>query len=170
MESIPIEIERKFIVKKPDPEKMKKEENYTSSEILQIYLSSAPGVTHRIRMRDFGERVSYTETVKRRIDRISSYEDEREISKEEFEMLRTRQRQGTNPVHKVRHTFVYHGKTFELDVYPKWRRTCIMEIELRDRSERVDMPPFIEIVKEVTGDKFYSNANMSASFPKECGD
>ena len=41
--------------------------------------------------------------------------------------------------------------------------------EIEKAFNEVD-PEFIEIVKEVTGDKFYSNANMSASFPKECGD
>ena len=167
MQNPPIEIERKYIVRKPNESEISLADGYSRSEILQIYLNSPPGVTHRIRMRKFDNGTSYTETVKRRIDRISAYEDEHEISEEEFKLLRKNKKQRTRPVNKVRHTFSYLGKTFELDVYPHWRRTCIMEVELSDRSEPVALPPFIRVIKEVTGDKCYSNASMSREFPKE---
>lgn len=167
MSQIPIEIERKYIIKKPDLDKLSLLDGYSKSEILQIYLVSEPGVTHRIRMRSSGSVVTYTETEKKRIDRISAYEDEREISGEEFERLKRLQRQGTRAVHKIRYTFTYNGKTFEIDEYPRWRKTCLMEIELKTRDEKVDLPPYIEIMQEVTGNKSYSNASMSRKFPDE---
>ena len=168
MSCIPIEIERKYIIKKPTENKLSELSGYTKSEILQIYLDSEVGITHRIRMRKRDGRAIYTETVKQRIDRISAYEDEHEITEEKFNELRKLQRRGTKAVHKVRYTFAYHGKTFEVDEYPKWRKTCIMEIELNSRDEKIDFPPYIEVIKEVTGNKSYSNASMSHSFPKEC--
>ena len=168
MSCIPIEIERKYIIKKPIEDKLAELSGYTKSEILQIYLDSEVGITHRIRMRKRDDCVIYTETVKRRIDRISAYEDEHEITEERFQQLSKLQRRGTKAVHKVRYTFTYHGKTFEIDEYPKWRKTCIMEIELDSRDEKIDLPPYIEIIKEVTGNKSYSNASMSHSFPREC--
>ncbi len=167
MSTIPIEIERKYIIKKPCPEKLSELDGYSKSEILQIYLASAPGITHRIRMRKCDESVIYTETVKRRIDRISAYEDEHEITAERFHELEKRQRQGTRAVHKNRYTFQYYGKLFEIDEYPRWRKTCIMEIELNSRDEEIHLPPYIEVIKEVTGNKSYSNASMSRAFPKE---
>ena len=167
MSDTPIEIERKYIIKKPEADELSVLEGYSKSEILQIYLAADAGVTHRIRMRKRDGCVTYTETVKRRIDRISSYEDEREITEAEFFKLKKLQRQGTRPVNKTRYTFSYLGKTFEIDEYPKWRKTCIMEIELNSRCEEVKIPPYIEVIEEVTGNKHYSNASMSKSFPDE---
>ena len=167
MSTIPIEIERKYIIKKPCQEKLSEIDGYTKSEILQIYLASPAGLTHRIRMRKCADAVTYTETVKRRIDRISAYEDEHEITEERFRELEKRQRKGTRAVHKIRYTFRYNGKNFEIDEYPRWRKTCLMEIELDSREEEIDIPPYIEVIKEVTGNKSYSNASMSVSFPRE---
>ena len=76
-------------------------------------------------------------------------------------------KQGTAPVIKDRHTFSYLGQLFEIDIYPQWSKTAIMETELDDKEKEVEMPPFIKIVREVTGVRGYSNAAMSASFPKE---
>ena len=167
MSAIPIEIERKYIIKKPRIDRLSTLDGYSKSEILQIYLTSDIGVTHRIRRRKCADRVTYTETVKRRIDRISAYEDEREITEAEFQELKKLQKQGTRAVNKIRYTFGYYGKIFEIDEYPKWRKTCIMEIELASKDERIKLPPYIEIIKEVTGNKSYSNASMSHSFPDE---
>ena len=45
--------------------------------------------------------------------------------------------------------------------------TAIMETELDSREKQVKIPSFIEILREVTGDKAYSNAGMSRRFPEE---
>ena len=42
-----------------------------------------------------------------------------------------------------------------------------MEIELEKREESVEIPDFIEIIRDVTGDKAYSNAAMARAFPTE---
>ena len=42
-----------------------------------------------------------------------------------------------------------------------------METELESRDTEVLMPDFLSIVREVTGNKLYSNASMARSFPKE---
>lgn len=162
-----IEIERKYVIMKPDIGKMREMEEYTASEILQIYLESEAGTTHRIRSRKREELTVYTETVKIRIDRLSSIEKEREITPEEFSSLSEGIRQGSLPIKKVRHTFRYNGQLFEIDFYPQWEYTAIMETELNSRTEEVVMPPFISIVREVSGEKPYSNSSMSNSFPKE---
>ena len=162
-----IEIERKFVIEKPDLLLIEKVCGYTKSEILQIYLDSDPGQTRRIRKRTFGEGTFYSETRKIRIDKMSATEIERSISEEEFLRLSEMRRSGTAPVNKVRHTFPYRGHTFEIDVYPQWKKSSIMEVELEDEKESVELPPFVKIVREVTGNKEYSNASMSRSFPKE---
>lgn len=162
-----IETERKYIIKLPDFEVLKREAEYTSSDITQIYLASNSGITHRVRARIYPDKTVYTETKKVRISPISAVEDEREISAEEYETLAKNIKRGTNPVRKTRHTFVYSGQLFEIDVYPSWKCTAIMETELDDPKKQAKMPPFIRIVREVTGNKNYSNASMSRVFPTE---
>ena len=163
-----IEIERKYIIEKPSWGKIALADGYTESHITQIYLNSDPGITHRIRKRCYSDgRVEYTETRKIRIDKISSIEDEREISKEEFLSLASNLRHGSAPLEKIRRTFSYLGNVIEIDEYPEWQRTCIMETELGERDECVELPDFIRIVKEVTGEKQYSNSSMSNRFPDE---
>lgn len=163
----PVEIERKYVILIPAEADLSAQQGYTSSEIRQTYLKSEPGVTRRVRMRSYAERTVYTETKKIRIDKISSFEDEREICEAEYLELIKLRADGTVTLTKTRHTFVYLGKTFEIDVYPEWHRSCIMETELESREERVAMPEFIRVLVEVTGDKKYSNASMSHSFPAE---
>ena len=162
-----LEIERKYIIEKPSIERMMAEDSYTSSEIVQIYLASPKGITRRIRSRRYDDGTRYFETSKIRVDKISSREYEREIDREEFDRLSAEIAEGSRPIVKVRHTFDYKGQTFEIDVYPEWERTCVMETELPSRESKVEMPDFIRILAEVTGDKRYSNAAMSRSFPEE---
>ena len=162
-----IEIERKYILVKPEIKALQSAENFTQSEIVQIYLASDEGVTHRVRSGSAEGRVLYTETIKRRIDKMSCDEREREISEEEFAFLSKKIAEGTRPIIKKRYTFEFCGQIFEIDVYPEWDKTAIMETELESREQTVGMPEFITIVREVTGDKAYSNASMSRIFPKE---
>ncbi len=162
-----IEIERKYVIAMPDVDTMSAAEGYTSSDIVQIYLESAPHITHRVRSRTMNGITKYTETKKVRISGMSAYEDERQISENEFLTLRQSIAPGTTPVIKTRHTFVYHGQLFEVDIYPNWHSTAIMETELPSEDTITDIPPFIRIIKEVTGIKAYSNASMSREFPDE---
>ena len=162
-----VEIERKYIIYMPCIEELTSYPSYTVSRITQTYIESAEDVTHRVRERVFSDHTQYTETKKIRIDRMSTHELEREIGFGEYSELLARIKSGTTPVHKTRHTFEYLGKTIEIDIYPGWLRTAIMETELEDREEMVEFPDFIKIIREVTGDRRYSNAAMSISFPEE---
>ena len=162
-----LEIERKYIIKMPNFDTLAAAENYTKSDITQIYLASEKGETHRIRRRAYSEKISFFETRKNRIDEMSVTEIEGEISEEKYTELSRLIADGTRPVIKTRHTFIYKGQLFEIDVYPEWVSTAIMETELESREEAVEFPSFIEIIREVTGDKAYSNAAMSRTFPAE---
>ena len=162
-----LEIERKYVIKMPSSEQMSVMEGYVATPISQIYLPSADGETRRVRRRIYPDRTVYIETRKIRVDSMSSTEIEREISREEFLSLASSPLSGTIPVEKVRHSFAYRGQLFEIDIYPQWIRTAIMETELPSRETEVEMPAFINIIKEVTGIKAYSNASMSRVFPEE---
>ena len=162
-----IETEYKFIIQKPDSELMRAMPDYTESNITQIYLTSE-NTTHRVRRREYADgSVIYTENKKVRISKMSSTEFEREISEREYTELSDNIEAGATPLFKTRKTFSYRGKTFELDYYEPWKRSCIMEIELESEDEAVDFPPFIKILRDVTGNKIYSNHSMAHRFPEE---
>lgn len=162
-----VEIERKYIIAKPSLDYISTLDGYTASAITQTYLLSDAGVSSRVRRREFESGVIYTETKKIRIDGMSAIEDEREISESEYRMLLSCRDTSLNPIHKVRYTFTNEGKTFEVDVYPEWKSTAIMEIELDEYDEKFTVPGFIKIIKEVTGERRYSNHSMAKSFPEE---
>lgn len=162
-----IEIERKYIIEMPKDDLLSSLPCQKRSSIVQIYLASHDGVTRRIRSRKYESGIRYFETVKRRIDKISAYEDEKEISKSEFNEKSKEIKEGTTPIIKDRIEFSYSGKVFEIDIYPAWSNTAIMEVELNSAEEEVKIPDFIKIIKEVTGERKYSNAAMSENFPAE---
>ena len=164
---IPVEIERKYVISLPNVAILTAQSGYTVSEIEQTYLESEPAVTHRVRARRRKDKTVYTETKKVRIDRMSVFEDEHEIDECDYKALLLKKAQGTVTLHKTRHTFEYKGQLFEVDVYPEWTRSAVLETELATRETEVEFPDFITVIKEVTGDKKYSNASMSHSFPDE---
>lgn len=156
-----IETEHKYIIKMPSLEALSEMAGYYSDDIVQIYIPSEIGATHRIRSRRGRGRVIYTETEKIRIDKMSSVENEREIGESEFIALSKTMLEGTRPVVKTRHTFEYRAQIFEVDVYPEWDKFAIMEAEVQDARVTFDIPDAIEVVREVTGDGRYSNASIS---------
>ena len=161
-----IETERKYVILIPDRSLLVTMPNFTESEITQIYLEDEKA-THRVRKRSYFDRVEYTENVKLRIGKLSSAEREEEITQERFNILSKHIQTGTHPVIKRRSTFEYGGRILEIDVYPEWKSTCIMEIELESEDEVPSLPDFIRVVKEVTADRRFSNHSMSKSFPEE---
>ena len=56
------------------------------------------------------------------------------------------------------------GLKFELDVFENTEETgyAIMEAELPEESAEVRFPDFLEIVREVTEDEYYTNRNFAS--------
>ena len=162
-----LEIERKYIIAMPDIALLSVMPDYTVSEITQIYLSSPAGMTHRIRRREYADACKYTETVKIRLNNTTCNESEGGIDKSRFDELAKSIRENTRPIIQTRHTLSYEGFTVEIDVYPEWKSTAIMEIELDSEDLTPAIPPFIRILREVTGNREYSNAALSQFFPEE---
>lgn len=162
-----LEIERKYIIEMPDAAVLSTMQGYTVSEITQIYLSSPVGVTHRIRRREYKGACEHTETLKVRINKTTCNESEGAIDPSRFAELSMNIKENTRPIIKTRHTFSFCGFTVEIDVYPEWKNTAIMEIELDREDITPEVPPFIRILREVTGIREYSNAAMSHAFPPE---
>ena len=162
-----VEIERKYIIVLPNFDTVREMSGYKSYDITQVYMPTVDGVSHIIRKIVLNGEVKYTETKKRRIDAMSAYEDECEISEEKFLRLLDLRDNFLNVISKRRHVFDYLGQKFEIDVYPQWIRSCILETELQSREIFAEMPNFIKVIKEVTGERRYSNHSMAKEFPPE---
>lgn len=160
------ECERKFLVGYPDIKAMEASPFCASSHIVQTYLLSEPSVTERVRMRECGGNTVYTHTVKRRIDRQTSEELEREIGREEYLRLVARADTERTPIEKTRWCILYCGKYFELDIYPFWDDRATVELESTEVNDtEIDFPPYFRVMREVTNDVRYKNARLAAEVP-----
>ena len=162
-----LEIERKYIIAMPDMTALSAMEGYFSRDITQTYLRAPAGVTARVRCSVTDGIPTYTHTEKIRLNAMISDERERVIGEEEYRELLQRRLPDSRPVCKTRHTFRYRGQNFEVDVYPAWRRTAILETELSDPALTVSFPACLRVLREVTGNRAYSNASMARAFPPE---
>ena len=157
------EIERKYLVAMPDRKLL---DSFERSDIVQIYLKGEKGTTERVRKRTGSAGCVYTHTIKRKVSNIRRMEDEQEIDVSRYEQLLERADPGHRVVEKSRYCFRYAGQLWELDVYPFWSDKAIMEIELTDEAQKVDLPPFIKVIREVSDDRRYTNAAISQSIPE----
>lgn len=160
-----MEIERKFLIVYPDAEVLA---GCEMSEITQTYLSgSAAGFSERVRKRGANGAFTYTHTRKTHINDMRRIEIEEEISREEYAKLLERADPERRVIHKKRFCLEHGGKIFEIDLYPFWADRAVMEVELGDETESFDFPPEILIIKEVTGDKRYTNASIARNIPTD---
>lgn len=162
-----LEIERKYLIKMPDMEKLEKTENYGWSEIEQIYVEDTmDGMFGRIRKRGKNGVYKYFKTFKKDVTAVTRIEIESEISEKEYSDLKQRRRRGFGIINKVRHVFDYKGLTFELDVFPFWKDKAFLEAEVSSEDTEIPIPDFIEVIKEVTDDISYRNSALAASLGK----
>ncbi|MBQ9949954.1 MAG: AAA family ATPase [Clostridia bacterium] len=152
-----LEIERKFLIKKPDTEKLKSMELCELIDIEQSYFEDANG-SYRIRKRgQYGHNI-YIRTQKQAVGGAVREEIETRISEDEaikyMELPHT-------TLHKTRACIAHGGKYFELDMYPYSDEYALLEIELLSEDEDFTLPEFCEVVREVTDDKRYSNHSIA---------
>ena len=154
----PIETERKFLIAKPSNEILLAFGS-VQLDIIQTYLTrNNPDTERRIRQRGSNGEYSYFYTEKRTISPTQRVEVEKKISKDEYLSLLA---EGEKTVRKKRYCFLYKNQYFELDIYPDWEDTAILEIELMDENQQIELPPELTLIKEVTGDPSYLNANLA---------
>lgn len=156
----PLEIERKYLIEYPDLALLDSLPNCRRTDIEQVYLLSKGGM-RRVRKRGEKGDYLYFYTEKRDIDGMSRMETERRITEEEYNALLKEADPARRPVIKNRYCITHEGQYFELDVYPFWKDKAILEIELLSEEDKVTLPPFIKLIKEVTGDKSYSNSALA---------
>ena len=154
------EIERKYLIKYPDLELLGKK-SFSVKEIVQTYLSSEKGIDRRVRSSRENGTVTYTFTEKRKITDLTRFEDEREISREEYEALLTTADGDFDPIYKTRYCIEAGERVAEVGVYKDVSDFAICEVELCDENESVTLPDCITLIREVSGEKKYTNRYMA---------
>ena len=166
--AVPLEIERKYLIRLPD-EGLLDSLAVSRDWIEQIYLIPAEeGLTDRVRARRaVGGKTVYTHTVKYPKSAMTHAEDEKEIDASEYAVLLNRADPKLNVIYKTRWCIPYGGYTLEIDRYPFWNDRAVLEIELASEDEHPALPDWVELVRELTGDKRYSNRALAAAVPYE---
>ena len=157
-----MEIERKYMIAMPDKAFL---QTLDKSEIVQTYLVGDKGATERVRKRGLPGCYVYTHTVKYKISNMSRREEEREITRDEYELLLKRADPERNTIEKIRYCHEHAGLTWEIDVFPFWDDKAFMEVELENEMQVLDFPPEIRIIRELTDDKRYTNAALAKQIP-----
>lgn len=156
-----LEIERKYLIKKPSLQQLSAHAELSVSGIIQMYLISKDGSERRIRARWKGNNISYFLTEKREISAIKREETEREITFSEYADYHVERDLALSSIVKQRICFSYQNQLFEVDIFSFSEDLALMEIELKDENVAVNLPNFIEVIKEVTDDPHYRNHNLA---------
>lgn len=163
---VPLEIERKFLLKNcPDINDLPPHQEI---KIEQIYLNSPEEEEIRIRKRAQNGSNTYYKTRKIRVSARTRQETENVISAKEYLDFQTMKDPQKAIIEKLRYCFFYKNQYFELDVFIKpkvVKNLCLLEIELTEENDKVEIPTFLEVKKEVTDDFNYSNSNLAKLFP-----
>ena len=153
----PLETKRKYLIEYPDIQELEKRPNCQRVEILQAYLKSEiPGETVRIRQRGRDGNYVYFKTRKRMIDG-KRIEMEERLSKNEYLELLMQADPELRPIRKERYCLSENGLYYNIDIYPQWSDQALMDVELYGGEETVVFPEGIRVIREVTGEKEFTN-------------
>lgn len=161
---LPLEIEKKFLIRKPDLEWIVKNTDVKVAKIAQTYLGlKKDGFGERVRKMTINNVTKYYYTSKKSLSNMTRIEIENEISREKYyEYMSRKNKRGT--LHKVRYIINMNNLKYEIDIYPFWEETAILEIELEHEKQKYIIPDFIEVIGDVTGNRDYSNSSLVSKF------
>lgn len=109
-----------------------------------------------------------TETVyhynqKKLVEAGINKETEYEISEGKYNKLLKNIHPDKVTLEKTRFVFDYNDQVFELDVFKgALKGLVILEIELKNKNQKVELPPFLKIIEEVTKDERFNNFELAS--------
>ena len=162
---VPLGIERKFLL----------DSCFSSKDILvpyqkisieQCYLTS--GKTREVIIRKRGQRGSFIYYLahKQPLEKPGKIiEIEEQMSPEEYDALRRLRDPNKRIIRENRFCFVWQNQYFKLDVFKNPSGLVLLKIELTEENQEFSLPPFLPVIKEVTGDINFSNYNIASKNP-----
>ena len=161
------EIERKYLIRYPDIAALEAMSGCEVWGIRQTYLTSIRGSMRRVRQIVCNGETRYVFTEKRGLTDMARVEMERELTKEQYEMMLEEADKSRKPLQKVRFRIPNGKQVCEIDVYPFWKKQAVLEIELESEDEEAMIPEWISLIREVTGEEMYSNSALAKHYPAE---
>jgi len=167
---VPLEIERKFLVETVDPRQFPVP--VQEIDIEQAYLKTHDdNEEERIRKRGQNGTYVYYRTTKRMLRPGVRPETERHISAAEYRGLLQCRDPSFNLVVKKRYCFVWKEQYFEFDIFNPHCAVnlpptqALLEIELTEENDEVEIPHFIDVIREATGEEAFSNRELARIMP-----
>lgn len=163
----PIEEERRFLIQTPDFARFKDAgvDVIVPARLEQMYLKSTEaGVEERIRKRSQYGGHMYDRT--RKVEKGGTrkrVETKRKITEVEYAHLAASEAdEQFEIIRKTRHCFVWNYEYFELDIF-EYPHTglCILEVELTKGTTHIEIPPCVEVMREITGERKFTNRELA---------
>ena len=150
----------KYLVRMPDRGALCRNYGATPIEMMQTYLlSSDPEIERRIRQQSsFGDQLFFY-TQKRVAEDGTRWVTERPISEKEYVAYLMEADLTLHSVRKLKYRFDYAKHRMALDIYPFSKDKAMLFVY---GSEPFELPPEIEVIKDVTGDLEYKNRTLAA--------
>ncbi len=158
-----LEIERKYLIKYPDINYLEQYSFCNKVDISQSYLTLSNNEKIRVRKRGLNNNYIYFKTIKKKINDVTRIEIENRLTEQEY-LSYINESIETYTLSKTRYCLLYENQYFEIDVFPFFNDQALMEIELNDENQKIEFPNFIDIIREVTYDKEYTNLSLSKKY------
>jgi CYTH domain-containing protein len=135
---------------------------YEEFDIEQTYLVGQDDWQARVRRRGQEGSYTYTHTLKRPVAAGQRVEIERQITGREYVALLAQADPTRRMIRKRRRMFLWANQYFEWDIFADPRRGLeMLGVEVDSLNYPVELPPFLQIEREVTGDSQYANHRIA---------
>jgi CYTH domain-containing protein/transcriptional regulator with XRE-family HTH domain len=149
------EVERKYLIEYPNVKELESMNNCEKIEIIQTYLTSDNDEEVRIRQRGKEGNYIYYKTIRKKVSDLKRLEVERRLSKEEYLNLLMNADPDYRQIRKTRYCLMHNKTYYEIDIYPFWKDKALVEVELKDENQKITLPSFLKVIKDVTSDESY---------------
>jgi CYTH domain-containing protein/predicted ATPase len=159
---IPLEKEEKYLIELFNPKSITVPW-YETSIVQDYLLSPNHDEERRLRLRsDSKGATSYYYTIKKYVSSSVRAEEEKIIQQREYDALLTLRDPNRFSIRKKRICFFWNEQFIEIDFFDEPHiGLALVEAEYTDKSPVIKKPPFIKIIRNVTNDKKYSNAQLA---------
>ncbi len=168
-----IETERRWLVHLPlstEAETEITDDPDVPTRIQQTYLRSDDDTVKRVRFVEYDiwgvkHRPHFVQTNKRMIEAGINEEDEHDLTEADYQLALLDRDPDLITIYKTRYHIHHDGHLLELDVYERdWEGLAILELECDDLKGKVELPPYLEIDREITYEKGWSNYDLSGRY------
>ncbi|ESO95372.1 hypothetical protein LOTGIDRAFT_160504 [Lottia gigantea] len=119
----------------------------------------------RLRRRGQGDHWTYTHTIRRPEINKQSVELRMPITSKDYEILLAQKDECHDTIYKKRQCFLWQNEYFHMDIYkepcPTRCKGLILLETYTAKADRLKLPDFLKIEREVTEDAFYSMYSLS---------